>query len=147
MQCKERCICKSTCRKQTHSRNDYHVCSACGTFWYGRTHRHFPFPGWWMDRLWMLEGHVGNFFGYEYYLATKKGEVTGWRKKMKTYTIVRRGSQVVFKCTKCPFEIDTELFGGSVGQARTKTAKAMNEHFNADHRFAQPSTSTSNKPT
>jgi hypothetical protein len=145
MNCGERCnVCAEMCNKTHHSGRDYHKCSACGTLWYGITVRSFPYPGWWWDRWWMLQGQVGSWLGFEYHIAAQKGENTGWRRRVRTYLIVRRDTQIIFKCKSCPFEIDTALYRGVVGNARTKAATVMHEHYQADHVYTR---SPSTKPS
>jgi len=49
--------------------------------------RHYSFPhrGWWSDRwvVW-IECPIRKLLGYEYHIAQQKGEVTGWRKRVRT---------------------------------------------------------------
>jgi hypothetical protein len=53
----------------------------------------------------------------------------------KEYVITGRGKIIIFKCKKCPFQIDTRLYSGSPGNPRTKAAAAMHDHHQREHVF------------
>src|ERR1700691_3170258 len=54
---------------------------------YDPTRYDFPRIGWWKDHWWMLQGKVMWWLGYEFHLATQKGERTGYRKKPQSANI------------------------------------------------------------